>query len=138
VTFDGTPADRARKLLVFLDGVEAAALVYCGDGNEPHAALDLARRGRTVARDLIAAEHQLEAERSLRVTLQQRCDTLQAIVGDAAYQACIAGERRDRELARARATALDDEPSLEDEPGVVSDPGPDPTRPLPEESPRVG
>lgn len=75
MSFDGTPADRACQFLLFCDGAEDAGLP------------EYARRGRVVARDLLAAVDQLDLERSVMRTLQDRCETQQAILARHAYEA---------------------------------------------------
>jgi hypothetical protein len=70
----------ASELIVFSDGLEEGGLLV------------YARRSRVVARELLCACDELEAERSARVALQLRCETLQEIVGGAAYQACVKAE----------------------------------------------
>jgi hypothetical protein len=69
--------DRARAFADFCDGMEDVGYV------------DYARRGRVVADALVRALDALEAERSARVELQGRCETLQEIVGKRAYDACV-------------------------------------------------
>lgn len=71
----------AGDLIVFCDGAEEGSLPL------------YARRGRVVARDLLAALAALEAERSARRVLQERCETQQEILGRHAYEACGAATR---------------------------------------------
>lgn len=65
----------AHDLVVFCDGFE--------EGGFP----ELARHSRLVARELLAALDALEAERSVRVALQERCETQQQILARRAYEA---------------------------------------------------
>jgi hypothetical protein len=67
-----TAADRARALIVFADGLEASG----ADGT-----VDYARRARAVADDLLRAIDALEAERSARRALQERCERQQELLG---------------------------------------------------------
>jgi hypothetical protein len=69
--------ERARDLIVFCDGFDEAAR-YPG----------FTRRARAVARDLLDALDQLDAERSARIAIQERAERLQAIVGRRADEAC--------------------------------------------------
>jgi hypothetical protein len=68
--------ERAQQLIIYLDGVEGATLAFLPDGPEAQAALDLARRGRTVARDLLRALNDLETERHARQAMQEARDRL--------------------------------------------------------------
>jgi hypothetical protein len=74
---DGDARRAGRAFVVFCDGAEQGGLV------------DYARRGRAVARLLLDAIDELEAERSVRVALQERCETQQAILGRAAYDELV-------------------------------------------------
>jgi hypothetical protein len=67
-------AERARDLIVFCDGFDEGGLY-------PR----FTRRARVVARDLIDALDQLDAERSARIAIQAQRDRLLGIVGGAAY-----------------------------------------------------
>jgi hypothetical protein len=67
-------AQCAHDLLVFCDALEEAGMPQ------------LARRSRLVARDLLEALELLEAERSTRTALQERCRRQQAILGRRAEQ----------------------------------------------------
>jgi hypothetical protein len=67
---------RARELLVFVDGIADA-------GGCP----DLRRRTRVGAQDTLDLLGALEAERSLRVALQDRCEMQQELLGRRAYEA---------------------------------------------------
>jgi hypothetical protein len=67
---------RALELIVFCDGLDDA-------GQFP----DLARRARAVARDLLETLDMLEAERSARRAMQERCEAQQAILGERVYDA---------------------------------------------------
>lgn len=58
-------ASRARAFVLFLDGLEEAGLG------------GYARRGRAVADDLLRALQELEAERQVRRSLQERGQRLQ-------------------------------------------------------------
>jgi hypothetical protein len=69
IAWDGTPRERAQNFVVFCDGLEQAGLT------------DYARRGRVVARDLPRACDELDAERSARRALQERCEAQQSILG---------------------------------------------------------
>jgi len=73
--------DQARKetaaLLIFIEGAE--------DTGGADAGPELRRRARIVARALLDLADQLDAERSARVAIQTQRDTLQRIVGGAAY-----------------------------------------------------
>ena len=59
----GDPVERASELIVFAYGYSAAT---GGDA-------ELAGRARMAARDVIELAEALEAERSARVALQERC-----------------------------------------------------------------
>jgi hypothetical protein len=63
-----TAADRARSFLVFCDGAEDSGSVA------------YARRGRDLARELLEALDQLEAERSVREALQARIARLEGLL----------------------------------------------------------
>ena len=65
----------ARELMLFCDGLD--------EGGFP----EYARRGRVVARELLAALDALDGERSARVALQERCQRQEAILGRRAYEA---------------------------------------------------
>lgn len=64
-----------------------ALLSRCG-GIEESGMEALARETRYITRRLLDTLEQLDLERAVRVELQQRCETLQDIIGKAAYQAC--------------------------------------------------
>lgn len=66
----------AEAFVEFCDGAQAAGLPEYG------------RRGRRVAALLIEACDALDCERSARRALQERCERLQDIVAQAAYNAC--------------------------------------------------
>jgi hypothetical protein len=66
---------RARDLVVFCDAIEEAGFP------------ELASRSRLVAGDLLDALDMLDAERSARRALQERCERQQAILGRQADQA---------------------------------------------------
>jgi hypothetical protein len=85
----GDPVVRASAFIEFCNGLEHAGLG------------ELARRGRTVAGDVVELASMLDAERSARRAIQTRTNELQEIVGKGAYYALIA-EARDR----AQATML--------------------------------
>jgi hypothetical protein len=85
VTFDGTPRDRAERLLDFADG-------FSDGGGEP----ELAARARVVARDVLKLASDLDAERSARLAMQEARDRAIALLA-------------------VRNAAPDDEPSLVDE-----------------------
>ena len=70
----GDPGERA-EFVAFCDGLE--------EGGLP----EYARRARIVARDLLEALDALEAERSVRVALQNRCEAQQELLGWRAYEA---------------------------------------------------
>ena len=78
-----TAADRARAFQAFCDGVEDAG---CGE---------YGRRGRVVARDLLRALAELDAERSARRALQERCEVQQELLGKAVYRALVEHELRE-------------------------------------------
>lgn len=63
-----TPLDDALDFILFCDGVE--------DGGQ----VAYARRGRVIARALIETIEALDAERSARIALQRRIDTLERIL----------------------------------------------------------
>ncbi len=65
---DGPSLDDARDFVLFCDGVESAGQV------------GYARRGRALADLFSQTLVELEAERSARVALQQRIDTLERIL----------------------------------------------------------
>lgn len=75
-------AERAHAYMHYLDGIEGATLAFHPDSPEAQSALDLARRGRLIARDLLRTLQQLEAERSARVAVQQARDRLLEMLGD--------------------------------------------------------
>ena len=60
---------------MFCDGLEDAGLGH------------IARRGRVVARDLLAALDQLDGERSARAALKARCDRQEEVLGRRAFEA---------------------------------------------------
>jgi hypothetical protein len=64
----GDPKRRALDLISFADGFQ--------DAGHP----ELARRSRIVARDVLELDGLLAAERSVRVALQARIETLEAIL----------------------------------------------------------
>lgn len=68
-----TAEDLSRDLIVFCDGIDAAAEL--GD-----AAPEFARRGRNVARALADVAEIARSEQSCRRALQERIETLEAIV----------------------------------------------------------
>jgi hypothetical protein len=68
--------DRAHAFVLFCDGMEEA-------GYECYA-----RRGRAIADDLLTALDALDTERAGRLALQERCERLQEIIGQAAYAQC--------------------------------------------------
>jgi hypothetical protein len=70
-------ADRARAFVEFLDGFE--------EGGFP----EYARRGRLIADELERVAEELDAERSARRALQERCERQQEILGKAVYRACV-------------------------------------------------
>jgi hypothetical protein len=74
---------RARDLITFADGIQTAGLT------------DYAQRARAVAHDVLELHEQLQAERSTRTALQQRCDAQQQLLGQAAYQAAADPELAD-------------------------------------------
>jgi hypothetical protein len=74
-------AERARELITFADGLSEAGFDEIG------------RRARVVARDALEAVDALAAERSARRALQDRCERLQAIIGQKAYGACVQATR---------------------------------------------
>jgi hypothetical protein len=61
--------ERARELIVWCDALTDAGLD------------ETARRARMVARDSVELADTLDAERSARRALQERCERLQAIIG---------------------------------------------------------
>jgi hypothetical protein len=63
-------------------------LIEFADGIEEAGYPELARRSRMSARDVLELAEQVREERSARVALQARAETLQSIVGKAAYDAC--------------------------------------------------
>jgi hypothetical protein len=67
-----------------------ALLSHCG-GLEETGQAPLARETRVIARAFLDALDQIEAEQSARVALQDRCETLQNIIGRAVYQAIPGG-----------------------------------------------
>jgi hypothetical protein len=67
---------------------QATALTHRANGLEDAGQTDLARECRLIATMLLETLDQLEAERSVRRTLQKRCDEYDRILGKAAYQAC--------------------------------------------------
>lgn len=69
---------RARDLIQFADGLD--------EGGFPH----FAAKARMVARDSLDAVAELEAERSVRRALQERCERQQDILGKAVYRALAA------------------------------------------------
>lgn len=69
----------AEDFMVFCDGLEQAGLdAY-------------ARRGRMIARHLIETKRMLDATESAVVALKERCERLQAILGNAAFDATRPG-----------------------------------------------
>jgi hypothetical protein len=73
-----TPTDRARELLAETALFDELGLVT------------LAAKSRCVAGDVIEQAEALEAERSVRMALQERAEQLQEIVGKGAYYGAIA------------------------------------------------
>jgi hypothetical protein len=89
----GDPVVRASAFVEFCSGLEEAGLD------------ELARRGRTVARDVLKLAPMLEAERSASRATQARADQLQEIVGTSTYYALIAEARN---IAQATMLAKDE------------------------------
>lgn len=58
----------AEAFVAFCDGAEEAGLV------------EFAQRGRTIARELLDALDMLDAERSARRAMQERCERLEEIL----------------------------------------------------------
>jgi hypothetical protein len=69
---------RASELVVFCDGFDEGGL-YPG----------FTGRARSVARDLLDALGELEAERSARVALQARCERQQQLLGKRVVEAML-------------------------------------------------
>jgi hypothetical protein len=76
----GDSRERARRLVAMVDGID----VIGQPGRRPLTSL-----ARRVAEDSVASLDMLAAERSARLALQARCERLEAIVGKAAYAACV-------------------------------------------------
>lgn len=74
-----TEIDRARQ--------DATSFIVFCDGLEEGGFAEYARRGRVVARGLLAALDALQAERSARTTLQERCEVQQELLARHAYEA---------------------------------------------------
>jgi hypothetical protein len=72
----GDGRSRARELIAFCDGLDESGLLP-----------DFARRSRVVARELLENLDLLDAERSARRALQERCDRQQEILGKGVYDA---------------------------------------------------
>jgi hypothetical protein len=71
----------------------AAALIEFCNGLEEGGWVEFARRGRDLASELLDVLDLLDAERSIRVAYQARCEKLQGIIGKAAYRACVEATR---------------------------------------------
>lgn len=66
----GDPAERARELIVFADGVELGGDQFVG----------YARRARAVARDVLELAEQLESARSMNDALVAERDRLRGLL----------------------------------------------------------
>lgn len=73
----GDPVRRAQDAIVFSRGLEEAGLA------------EAARQLRLLARDVLELSEALAAEQSVRRAIEARRDELLAIVGKAAYRACV-------------------------------------------------